>query len=236
MDAAMAFSQLDFLAGAFFLLAWTGFTFVTNGRKLSRVSLNWLMNRERGRWMDTMMTRELRVIDTSVLAGLQAGTAFFASTSVFAIGGCFALMNASDQVISVFRDLPVSLPSSRTMFETKAAGLLLIYSYAFFKFGWSYRLLNYCSILVGAVPLVLNNMTVPDDVRKASKKALVFSNLAGRHFNAGLRAIFFSIGFMGWFAGPYLFLGSTLFILAVLARRQFFSNARAALLEPGDDS
>jgi uncharacterized membrane protein len=236
MDAAMTFSQLDFLAGAFFFLAWMAFTLATNGRKFSRVSLNWLMDRERGRWMDTMMTRELRVIDTSVLAGLQAGTAFFASTSVFAIGGCFALMNASDQVISVFRDLPVSLPSSRTMFETKAAGLLLIYSYAFFKFGWSYRLLNYCSILVGAVPLVLNNMTVPDEVRKASKKALVFSNLAGRHFNAGLRAIFFSIGFMGWFAGPYLFLASTLFILAVLARRQFFSKARAALLEPGDDA
>jgi uncharacterized membrane protein len=235
MDAAMTFSQLDFLAGGFFLLAWTGFTWVTNGRRLSRVSLNWLMNRERGRWMDTMMTRELRVIDTSVLAGLQQGTAFFASTSVFAIGGCFALMNASDQVISVFHDLPVSLPSSRTMFETKAAGLLLIYSYAFFKFGWSYRLLNYCSILVGAVPLVLNNMSVPEEVRKASEKAFIFNTLSGRHFNAGLRAIFFSIGFMGWFAGPYLFFASTLFILAVLARRQFFSNARAALLEPGDE-
>jgi uncharacterized membrane protein len=235
MDAAMTFSKLDFLAGGFFLLAWTGFTWVTNGRRLSRVSLNWLMNRERGRWMDTMMTRELRVIDTSVLAGLQQGTAFFASTSVFAIGGCFALMNASDQVISVFHDLPVSLPSSRTMFETKAAGLLLIYSYAFFKFGWSYRLLNYCSILVGAVPLVLNNMSVPEEVRKASEKAFIFNTLSGRHFHAGLRAIFFSIGFMGWFAGPYLFFASTLFILAVLARRQFFSNARAALLEPGDE-
>jgi uncharacterized membrane protein len=234
MDAAMTFSRLDILAGLFFLLAWSGFTLTTNGRKLSRVSLNWLMNRERGRWMNTMMTRELRVIDTSVLAGLQAGTAFFASTSVFAIGGCFALMNASDQVVSVFRDLPVALPSSRTMFETKTAGLLLIYSYAFFKFGWSYRLLNYCSILIGAVPLVLNNMPVSDEVRKASEKALVFNRLAGRHFNAGLRAIFFSIGFMGWFAGPYLFFGSTLFILAVLVRRQFFSKARAALLEPGD--
>ena len=234
MDAAMTFGQLDFLAGAFFLLAWTSFTFVTNGRRLSRPSLNWLMNRERGRWMDTMMTRELRVIDTSVLTGLQAGTAFFASTSVFAIGGCFALMNASDQVIGVFRDLPVSLPSSRAMFQTKAAGLLLIYSYAFFKFGWAYRLLNYCSILVGAVPLVLNNMPVSDEVRKASQKALIFNKLAGRHFNAGLRAIFFSIGFMGWFAGPYVFFASTLFILAVLVRRQFFSNARAALLEPGD--
>jgi uncharacterized membrane protein len=234
LESAMAFSRLDLFACLFFLSAWTGFGHLSNSGKLSRVSLNRLMNRERGRWMDTMMTRELRVIDTAVLAGLQQGTAFFASTSVFAIGGCFALMNASDQVIGVFRSLPVSLPSSRSMFEVKAAGLLLIYSYAFFKFGWSYRLQNYCSILLGAVPLVLNNMTVSDEVRKAAEKALVFNQLAGRHFNAGLRAIFFSIGFMGWFAGPYLFFASTLFILAVLVRRQFFSKARAALLEPGD--
>ena len=236
MDSAMAFSSLDFFAGAFFLIVWTGFSYVSNGHRLSRISLNSLMNRERGRWMDTMMTRELRVIDTSVLAGLQQGTAFFASTTVFAIGGCFALMNASDQVISVFRSLPVSLPSSRSMFEAKAAGLLLIYSYAFFKFGWSYRLQNYCSILVAAVPLVLNGQAVSDEVKAASKKALIFNQLAGRHFNAGLRAVFFSIGFMGWFAGPYLFLGSTIFIFAVLARRQFFSKSRAALLETGDKS
>jgi uncharacterized membrane protein len=234
MESAMTFSRLDLFACLFFLAVWLGFSFVSQGGRISRVSLNWLMNRERARWMDTMMTRELRVIDTSVLAGLQQGTAFFASTTVFAIGGCFALMNASDQVISVFRSLPVSLPSSRSMFELKAAGLLLIYSYAFFKFGWSYRLQNYCSILVGAVPLVLNSETVSDEVRTAAKKALVFNQLAGRHFNAGLRAVFFSIGFMGWFAGPYVFLGSTIFILAVLVRRQFFSKSRAALLEPGD--
>ena len=234
MDSAMAFTGLDFFAGFFFLAVWSGFTYVSNGRRFSRVSLNWLMNRERGRWMETMTTRELRVIDTSVLAGLQQGTAFFASTTVFAIGGCFALMNASDQVISVFRSLPVSLPSSRSMFESKSAGLLLIYSYAFFKFGWSYRLQNYCSILVAAVPLVLNGQAISEEVKAASKKALVFNQLAGRHFNAGLRAVFFSIGFMGWFAGPYVFLGSTIFILAVLARRQFFSKSRAALLELGD--
>jgi uncharacterized membrane protein len=234
MDAGMAFGTLDFAAGLLFIIAWLGFSFLTDGRPLPRQSLTWLMNRERVRWMDTMMTRELRVIDTSVLAGLQQGTAFFASTTVFAIGGCFALMNASDQVITVFRDLPVSLPSSRTMFEAKAAGLLLIYSYAFFKFGWAYRLLNYCSILLGAVPLVLNHEKITDEVRAAAAKATQFSTLSGKHFNAGLRAVFFSIGFMGWFAGPYVFIASTLFIFAVLARRQFYSKARAALLEPGE--
>ena len=234
MDELMTFDGMDFAAALLFAVCWIIFSLLTDGRKLPRPSLTFLMNRERARWMDTMMTRELRVIDTSVLAGLQQGTAFFASTTVFAIGGCFALMNASDQVISVFRDLPVSLPSSRTMFEVKAAGLLMIYSYAFFKFGWSYRLQNYCSILVAAVPLVLNHEQVSERVKIAAGKALKFNTLAGRHFNAGLRAVFFSIGFMGWFAGSYFFIFTTLFILAVLSRRQFFSRARASLLEPDE--
>lgn len=225
------FSNADGWALALFALCWIVYGLFTSGVLTSRLSLNVLMDREREKWMAAMASRELRVIDTSILAGLQQGTAFFASTSVFAIGGCFALMNASDQVIEVSSSLPVSIPASRALFETKAALLLLIYSYAFFKFGWSYRLQNYCSILVGAVPLILNGQEVTQEVKSASAKALRFNRLAGKHFNAGLRAIFFSIGFIGWFAGPFVFILSTLFILAVLTRRQFFSKARAALLE-----
>lgn len=226
------FSSADAFALALFALCWLVYGMVTGKHLTSRASLNVLMDKERARWMATMATRELRVIDTSILAGLQQGTAFFASTSVFAIGGCFALMNASDQVIEISSSLPLSIPASRGLFETKAALLLLIYSYSFFKFGWSYRLQNYCSILVGAVPLILNGQEPTDEVHAAAAKALKFNNLAGTHFNAGLRAIFFSIGFIGWFAGPLVFIFSTLFILAVLVRRQFFSRARAALM-PG---
>jgi uncharacterized membrane protein len=64
----------------------------------------------------------------------------------------------------------------------------------------------------------------------AGEKALRFNLLAGRHYNAGLRSIFLSIGFMGWYAGPYVFIASTLFILSVLVRRQYFSRAREALI------
>lgn len=225
------FSTADGAALALFAVCWFVYALVTSNSLIRRPSLNALMNIERANWIRTMSSRELRVIDTSVLAGLQQGTAFFASTTVFAIGGSFALLNSSAEVIAVSSSLPVSIPASRTLFETKAALLLLIYCYSFFKFAWSYRLQNYCSILVGAVPLVLNGQAISSEVKAAAGKALKFNNLAGTHFNAGLRAIFFSIGFIGWFAGPYVFIGSTLFILAVLVRRQFYSRARAALIE-----
>ena len=56
--------------------------------------------------------------------------------------------------------------------------------------------------------------------------------LGGKHFNAGLRGVFFSIGYLGWFVGPAVLVLSTLLLVTVLVRRQFFSAAREALLDP----
>ena len=230
MESVYLYSWQDAIAFVLFAGCWLAYGLATDGLFAKRASLNVLMNRERQNWMKVMISRELRVIDTSIIAGLQQGTAFFASTSVFAIGGCFALMNASDQVLDIAGNLPVLIPSSRAMFEAKTAILLLIYSYAFFKFSWSYRLQNYCSILIGAVPYTQDGVAPSAEAEAAGRKALRFNLLAGRHYNAGLRSIFLSIGFMGWYAGPYVFIASTLFIMLVLVRRQYFSRAREALI------
>ena len=63
------------------------------------------------------------------------------------------------------------------------------------------------------------------------QRAAKMNILAGKHFNSGLRSIFFSIGYLGWFIGPVAFALSTLLLLAVLVRRQFFSAARRAVLD-----
>lgn len=62
----------------------------------------------------------------------------------------------------------------------------------------------------------------------AAERAVRMNVLAAKHFNAGLRAIFLSIGYLGWFISPYAFVGLTIFVIFVLTRRQFFSEARAA--------
>ena len=118
------------------------------------MSLTQAMNAQREAWMRTMARRELRMIDTGIMNGLQQGTAFFASSSILAIGGCFALLGATEQVLSVLSDLPFVGQPARGVFETKVLGPVVLLAYSFFKFGWSYRLFNYCSILIGAVPLV----------------------------------------------------------------------------------
>ena len=218
----------DLVALIFFVCAWTLFTAATVWGLFGRVSLTLAMDRQRENWIRTAARRDMRMIDTSIMAGLQQGTAFFASTCIFAIGGCLALVGASERVMTVLADLPFVATASRGNFEIKVLGLVVVFAYAFFKFGWAYRLFNYCAILVGAIPVLTDD---DPDADKAAARAAQINVLAGRHFDEGLQGIFFSIGYLGWFVGPAVFVTATLFVFLVLARRQFFSNARAAVLE-----
>ena len=224
----MAFSVLDLGAVAWFLVGWIAFSWLTESSPWRHRTLTFAMNRQREVWIERMAERELRMIDTSIMAGLQNGTAFFASTSLLAIGGGFALLNATDRVIEVFRDLPWMVPMAQSTYEFKVVGIIVIYAYAFFKFGWAYRLFNYASILVGAVPLRQDADT--PEMQAAVQRASRLTVIAGRHFNRGLRAFFMSVGYLGWFLGPYALVATSGFVLLVLIRRQFLSDSKAALM------
>lgn len=224
----------DYVAFAVFVLAWVTYSWLTAGsgaRFFPRLSLNRAMAERRKHWIYNSLRRDLKMIDTQILAGLQNGTAFFASTSIFAIGGCFALLGATDQVEAVFRDLAFVAYAGRTAFELKVVGLTFLFGYAFFKFGWSYRLFNYCTILFGALPMMHDTNADRAAAEAAADQVVRMNAIAASHFNSGLRALFLSVGYLGWFVGPYMFMGMTIFIIVVLTRRQYFSEARLAIME-----
>lgn len=228
---------LDHVALALFAAAWIGFAWSTDGaRRFSRKSLTVLMNRHRARWIRNSLRRDLRMIDTAIIAGLQNGTAFFGSTSIIAIGGCFALLGATEDVLRVYADLPIAIEGGRAGFEIKVGGLIAIFGYAFFKFGWSYRLFNYSSILYGAIPMPAHLEDTPRETERLVERAIMMNVIAGKHFNSGLRAIFMSIGYLGWFIGPIVFIASTIIVLTVLVHRQFFSSARTILIDETDQA
>ncbi len=66
---------------------------------------------------------------------------------------------------------------------------------------------------------------------RAAEKVIRMNVIAARNFNSGLRTIFLSIGYLGWFVGPYMFIATTVFVVIVLTRRQFYSEARLALMD-----
>ncbi|MBX9456080.1 MAG: DUF599 family protein [Rhizobium sp.] len=224
-------TSTDYFALVFFIATWAFFNWLTSvDRTTSRISITRAMAVHRARWIRNSMTRDLKMIDTQIMAGLQNGTGFFASTSLFALGGCFALLGATEQVEAIFRDLPIMLQGGRQGFEIKVGGLAVIFAYSFFKFGWSYRLFNYCTILFGGLPMHGESLKDPDSAQKAADRVIRLNIIAAKHFNAGLRAIFLSIGYLGWFVNAYVFMSMTVFVFFVLIRRQFFSEAREAIL------
>ena len=107
-------------------------------------------------------------------------------------------------------------------------GFAVVLGYAFFKFGWAYRLFNYAAILIGATPPADH----PDAAarERAAARAARMNVAAGRHFARGQRAVFFALAYLGWFVGPLALAATTLFVLAVMIHRQFASDARDAIL------
>lgn len=217
-------SNLDLLSLGWFLLAWTIHALVVERSEWRKQSLNYRMDLSRQTWMRAMLERDVRIVDTQIMASLHQGTAFFASTSLFAIGGALALLRSSDEVMDIFRALPFAAQTSRTVFEIKVVGLLVIFVYAFFKFAWSYRLFNYVAIQIGATPSA--KQAKSKAAREHVDRIARMITVAGRHFNRGQRAIFFALGYLGWFVNGYVLIAATAAVLFVVLMRQYGPTAR----------
>jgi uncharacterized membrane protein len=225
-DGSMSLHLADVLALAYFIAAWMGYSIVVERTAHGRTSLNALMNQYRDQWMEELLKRDVRIVDSQVTAALQNGTAFFASTSLLAIGGALAMLRAPQDTFAVVAWLPFGEVPTPALWETKILGLAVIFVYAFFKFAWSYRLYNYVAILVGAAPPPEARTTNPG--RQFVHRTARLCEDAGRHFNRGQRAFFFALGYLGWFLGPLPLAVTTTGVVLVMWGRQFKSPARAA--------
>jgi uncharacterized membrane protein len=223
----LLFSMLDLAAFGFFAAAWIGYAIIVELTPAGRHSLNARMDPYRNAWMDQMLRRDVRIIDTQITASLQNGSAFFASTSLIAAGGALTLLRSTEEIVHVVAALPFGVETTRVQWEAKTMGLAVIFVYAFFKFAWCYRLFNYVAIMVGAAP-PLEEADTPDAKAHASRTAKL-SESAGRHFNRGQRAFFFALGYLGWFLGPWPLIVTTTAVVVVMWRRQFASDSLRAV-------
>ena len=222
------FTILDLLALAFFLCTWAAYGVVIDRTERRRRGLNAEMAQYRQLWMTEMLGREMRMVDAQITAALQNGTAFFASASLIAVGGALTLLRSTPELLNVMAALPFAIKFSAVQWEAKTIGLAVIFVYAFFKFAWCYRLYNYVAILVGAAPPVESKDSAAAKAHAARVAGLC--DVAGTHFNRGQRALFFALGYLGWFISPWLLMATSVVVAAILWRRQFASDSRRALL------
>jgi len=103
---------VDWLAVGFFIIEWGVYAYTLERSAYGRDSLSARMNVYREIWVRRMLDREARMVDMQIMASLQNGTAFFASTSLIAIGGGLALLRATNDALVVLSKLPVDLSPS----------------------------------------------------------------------------------------------------------------------------
>ncbi len=175
-----------------------------------------------------MVYRDPKMPDTLIQNTLQYGVLFFASTSILLIGALMAGLGASDQAIELLGDLPFAVRTTRTAWEIKVLLVTLIFTFAFFKFAWSYRLFNYVLIMIGAAPDAsvarakgLESTVDPEDY---GNRVGQLHTLGARHFTTGLNSYFFALAACAWFLSPVLFIAATIWISIVLYRRAFWST------------
>jgi len=217
------FTLADLVALALFVATTLAMTLVIEHPPARRPSVARLMERHRRAWMESFAKREMRIFDASLLTTLRSGTSFFASTCLIAVGGVAALLGQTERILGVVRDLGGQPGvAAAAIWEAKLIAILVLLVQAFLKFVWSHRLFGYCAVMMGSMPDPGDSATVDRATR------LQFS--AARSFNRGLRTIYFTLAAMTWFLGPVPLMVATLLTAAMLARREFFSESRRALV------
>jgi uncharacterized membrane protein len=226
---ALGLTWLDLAALVWFFAWWVGYSRFAewHGRRVP--SLLSAMAQYRRDWWVRMIERELRMIDTSIIANLTNSSTFFASTTLLILGGLLALLGTTDKVSAVVHELPFNKQTSELVWDLKVLLLVAIFVYAFFKFTWSMRQFNMASVLVGAAPKVPREA---EDEADYIDRAWRVSHLAAEHFNYGLRAYYFALAAMTWFLNGWMFMSATTWVVFVLYWREFRSPALESIKRP----
>src|SRR5271167_1369070 len=110
---------VDILAVGFFVLEWAVYAITLEHSAYGRDSLSARMHVYREVWIRRMLDREARMVDMQIMGSLQNGTAFFASTSLLAVGGALALLRSTSEALGVLMALPIDLSPPPALWELK---------------------------------------------------------------------------------------------------------------------
>ncbi len=209
----------DLAALALFVLFWLGY-----GPAQDRIgprTINARLRIVRQFWMRSMLLRDNRIADSSLIGHVVHSASFFASTSLIAIGALLGVLTGLDRLELAIEGLAFGAPIARSLLEWKVLLPLAVLVHGLFKLTWALRQLNYTVALIGAMPT-----KVPPEplcTALAERLAGVLSSALST-FNDGIRSYYFALAGITWLAGPWLLMAATLGLVTVLVHRQTTSG------------
>ncbi len=221
----------DISAVTLFVTVWVAYTRFARVKARSQRTLSSVMRHHRVQWMVRMMANENRITDASLLANLERVVAFFASTTLLIIAGILTAVSTVEGTLTILINLPFSVQVTPAVLQLKLLLLAMIFVYAFFKFTWSIRQYNFFAVLLGAAPGARDADVTAEALTQFSERSAKLIDLASHEFNHGLRAYYFAMALFTWLVSPWVCMLSTLWVVWVLYRREFHSQALKTLDE-----
>ncbi len=216
----MPLPPLDLIALALFVLLWLGYG--PAQRWFGASTINARLHRVRVLWMHSMMRRDNRIADSSLIGHVVHSASFFASTSLIAIGALLGVLTGLDRLQTALEGL--GLGADRHVLAARVLLPLLVLVHGLFKLTWALRQLNYTVALMGAIPVEVP----PEGLRAELAErlgAVLTSALAT--FNDGIRSYYFALAAVLWLAGPWALAAGGAALFALLVFRQLGSGIAA---------
>lgn len=200
------------------LLCWFAYNFGVPLIERKRPSLSVIMSMQRRRWVKNATQRE-SPLDAILSANLMSSVSFLASTSVLLVLAIFAAIGQVSSVMEALKGVGMGAVYSPADLQIHFVVMLAIFTLSFFAFTLALRQFNHFCIMIGA-------MDHSGRVSEQEIEAIAQLNtLAAKNFNNGIRAYYFSVATVAWFASPWLAIVASLVTVAFLIHREFFSSA-----------
>jgi uncharacterized membrane protein len=196
---------------------------------IGRGSLNSQLHIVRLRWlqMHQGIDREHRVFDAILLGHISSSISFFGSGTLIVLAGLVGALANANSLFLLTRELTfLDKAMSRELFTLYFALLVLILALCFFSFTYALRKMAYTFAMLGG--LQATRAESPEGKVMGEQSAVVLTE-AVRSINAGIRGFYYAIAALFLFAGPYVAIGATLVITALLYYRQLFSPTAVAI-------
>ena len=222
----MVITIIDIIAFTWFILCWFGYSILISIYTNKKGNIHNKMHDYRIKWMENFLQRSDRSIDFISLGNFMKSISFFATTSMFIIAALVPLLGYGDKAGKFIASLPYTTINTAPLWEIKTLLLIVLFTYAFFKYTWSLRQYQYASITLLSLPAI--NKLTSKERKLINSNAEILSN-AARHFSMGMRSYYYAMAVLSWYLHPILFMVFTALIVMVIFRREFMSKALGIL-------
>ncbi len=209
---------MTLFASLFPILCWLAYSYGVPLVERRRPSLSVIMSLQRRRWVAAATRRE-SPLDAILSGNLMQSVSLLASTSVLLVLAIIAAFGQVPQLMTTLASLGLGRDYTAAEMQVHLLVVLAIFVASFFAFTLSLRQFNHFCIMIGAI--VHDGSATENEIDSIA----MLNSLAAKNFNNGIRAYYFAVPAVAWFASNWLAVVATLITVAIIVHREFFSTA-----------